>query len=245
MCFNSAATISQTIASVASQSHPDIEHIVIDGQSTDSTMQIVLCSPSIAKYVSEPDAGIYDAMNKGIQLCTGDVIGILNADDFYADNQVLKKIADTFKDAEIDACYGDLLYVDQFDTAKTVRYWRSVPYLPGKFKMGWMPAHPTFFVRRALYERYDRFDLSYRLAADFELLFRFIEKHRVRTKYLPEILVKMRMGGATNKSICNVIKQNKEILRALKDYYGTASVFRFAVTKLFNKLGQYISRPAK
>lgn len=243
MCFNSAATIGQTISSVANQSHLDIEHIVVDGQSNDSTMQIVLSSPSVSKHVSEPDSGIYDAMNKGIKLCTGDVIGILNADDFYADNQVLQKIVAVFQDASIDACYGDLLYVDQFNTEKIIRYWRSSSYSPGKFKNGWMPAHPTFFVRRRFYEEFGQFDLSYKLAADFELLFRFIEIHRVRTKYLPDILVRMRMGGATNKSIGNIVNQNKEILRALKQYYGTASVSQFIASKFFNKLSQFWSRP--
>lgn len=245
VCFNSASTIGQTISSVSSQTHPDIEHIVIDGLSTDGTMSIVQSSPSIAKFVSEADAGIYDAMNKGIQLCTGDVVGILNADDFYEDEQVLSKVAEIFQDPLIDACYGDLLYVDQNDTSQIVRYWKSAPYKSGKFKMGWMPAHPTFFVRRGVYDSFGGFDLSYKLAADFELLFRLIEKHQIKTKYLPQILVKMRMGGATNKSLKNIITQNKEILNALNKHYGSNQFFKFVAGKLVSRLTQFLARPTK
>jgi len=182
VCYNSADTIADTIASVASQQYKDKEHIIVDGASRDSTMDIVKSAGSITRYISEPDKGIYDGMNKGLKLATGDVIGLLNADDFYADDTVLTQVAEAFKKPNIQACFANLVYVDQHDTSRVVRYWKSRPYQQGLFKSGWMPAHPTFFVRKEVYEQYGLFDLSYKIAADFELLFRFIEQKKYHNR---------------------------------------------------------------
>jgi glycosyltransferase involved in cell wall biosynthesis len=216
---------------------------VIDGYSKDKTMEIVGASSCVSKYVSEPDKGIYDAMNKGITLATGDVIGTLNADDFYVTDSVLEEVSKIFEDTTIDACFADLVYVDQHDTSKTVRYWKSRDYVPGLFKSGWMPAHPTFFARKSVYERFGKFDLNYKIAADFELLFRLIEQKNVKTKYLPKVLVKMRLGGTTNKNISNIMNQNKEIIAILKKQYSDISLVKFILNKLLNRFFQYILRP--
>lgn len=244
VCFNSDATIADTLRSVRTQSYPDIEHIVVDGGSTDRTAEIVSAEGCrVSKYICEPDRGIYDAMNKGIGLASGDVIGFINADDFYASENALTKVADQFRHPGIDGCYGDLCYVKQFDTQAIVRYWRASPFQCGAFASGWCPPHPTFFVRRTIYERYGRFDLSYRIAADIELMMRFMETHQLRTRYLPEVLVKMRMGGTTNKSIVNIAKQNGEILRALKKHGLPANPLMFLGKKVVSRGKQFISRP--
>ena len=243
MCFNSAQTIEDTILSVASQKGVDVEHIVIDGASSDGTVDIIKRHKSVSKFVSEKDKGIYDAMNKGIALATGDVIGTLNADDFYANENVLAEVAKVFFDPKKEACYGDLIYVSQHEKNKTVRYWRSQKYVNGLFKSGWMPAHPTFFVRKDIYKKFGVFDLNYRIAADFELLFRLIEQKRINVEYLPKVLVKMRLGGTTNKNISNVLRQNKEIIATLKKQYADFSIVKFVFSKLLNRFSQFVIRP--
>lgn len=244
VCFNSASTIEDTIISVANQKGVEVEHIVIDGASTDGTIDIVSKHNSISMFVSEKDKGLYDAMNKGIALASGDVIGTLNADDFYIDNTVLSNVAKTFEDNAVDACFADLVYVDQNDTDKIVRYWKSQQYQAGLFKKGWMPAHPTFFVRKNVYEKFGAFDLNFRIAADFELLFRLIEKNKIRTVYLPKVIIKMRLGGTTNKNLKNIRIQNTEIIQILRAYYKDFSVFKFWFSKIINRVFQRISRPA-
>ena len=169
-------------------------------------------------WVSEPDRGIYDAMNKGIRLSTGEIIGTINADDFYAEPDVLARVAALFEDPAIDVCYGDLCYVGYDDPTRIVRYWRSSEFKPDLFLYGWCPPHPTFFVRRSVYDRLGTYDESYKIAADVDLTMRYLEKHRVRSRYLPQVLVKMRMGGSSNKSIRNVIQQNREIWAALRKH---------------------------
>lgn len=241
--YNSAKTISETIASVALQDHDSCEHIIIDGASDDGTSEIIAKSPSISKFVSEPDDGIYDAMNKGITISTGEVIGILNADDFYASNDVLSQVAKIFKNPEVDACYADLVYVRQKDTNKIVRYWKSQAYESGLFRGGWMPAHPTFFCRKSVYERYGKFDLNYKIAADVELLFRFLEKYRVKSVYFTKTLIKMRLGGTTNQSWRNIRIQNQEVLTALDQHYGRVNRTRFFFGKLLNRSLQFLCRP--
>jgi glycosyltransferase involved in cell wall biosynthesis len=239
VCFNSSDTIENTINSVADQKCSDIEYIIIDGLSTDGTVDIIKKHKSVSKFVSEKDNGIYDAMNKGIKLATGDIVGTLNADDFYANEHVLDEVSKIFKDPTIEACFADLVYVDQQDTNKIVRYWKSREYFPELFKSGWMPAHPTFFVRKSVYQRLGGFDLNYKIAADFELLFRFIEKNKIKTKYLAKTIVKMRMGGTTNKSLNNILSQNREIISILTSHYADFSVVRFIVTKLLDRFLQF------
>lgn len=243
VCFNSARTIKDTIFSVASQKGVDIEHIIVDGASSDGTVDIIKGHRSVSKFVSERDKGIYDAMNKGIALATGDVIGTLNADDFYMNDHVLEEVAKVFLDTSIEACYGDLVYVSQNDVNQVVRFWKSNDYEPELFKSGWMPAHPTFFVRKSVYERLGNFNLDYKIAADFELLFRFIEQNSIKTKYIPKVLVKMRLGGTTNKNLSNVIAQNKEIIAILRKHYIDFSIIRFFFKKLINRFFQFTSHP--
>jgi len=239
VCYNSANTIADTLQSVSGQKNVNVEHVLVDGASTDATLQIIKRYADSATLVSEPDIGIYDAMNKGIRLASGDIIGTLNADDFYRDDHVLEDVAKVFLDPTVEACYGDLVYVRQDHVGQVVRFWKSIAFKPGLFKLGWMPAHPTFFVRASVYERLGAFDLNYKIAADFELLFRFIEQNRIKTVYLPKVLVKMRLGGTTNKNMANVATQNREIFSILRRYYPDFSVIRFVVSKALNRTAQF------
>lgn len=242
--MNSAATLADTLRSVNAQTHPGVEHIVIDGGSTDATLDIVKAEGKrVATVVSEPDRGIYDAMNKGIRLTTGEVVGLINSDDFYASPEVLAKVAAVFADLSIDACYGDLCYVQQDDTMRVVRYWRSSAFEPGLFGRGWAPPHPTFFVRRSVLIRHGLFNLDYPIAADMELMARFIEVHRVSTRYVPEVFVHMRMGGISNRNLHNIIRQNYEILRALRSHGLNRSAAGFLFAKLLSRCKQFLSRP--
>jgi glycosyltransferase involved in cell wall biosynthesis len=243
--WNSAATVADTLRSVNAQTHPDVEHVVVDGGSTDATLAIVRAEGRrVAHIVSERDRGIYDAMNKGIRLATGDVIGLINSDDFYASDDALATVAATFAaEPGLDAVYGDLCYVRPDDTTRIVRYWRSAPFAPGRFARGWAPPHPTLFVRRQVYERHGLFDLDYPIAADFELMARLLEVHRVRVRHLPKVLVHMRTGGTTNRSLRNIVRQNREILRALKRHGLSRSAPGFFVAKLLSRGRQFVARP--
>lgn len=241
--LNAAATIEDTIRSVAAQTHGDVEHIVVDGGSSDGTPAILAAhAGSVHKVVSEPDEGLYHAMNKGIELADGDVIGTLNADDVYAHQGVLARVAEAFGDPDIEACYADLVYVDRVDLDKVVRYWTSNPFVPGSFRRGWLPAHPTFFARREVYERHGLFDLDYRIQSDFELTMRFLEIKQVRSLYVPEIWVRMRMGGTTNRSVLNVVRGNLESYRACKKHNLPVTPL-FFVTKIAQRVPQFLKRP--
>lgn len=242
--FNSAATIEDTILSVATQKHPDKEHIVIDGASKDGTVEILRRHPSITHWVSEADRGIYDAMNKGIAMASGEIIGTLNADDVYADATVLSQVADVFSDPEIEACYADLVYVDQHNPKKIVRYWRSCEYHPGLFEKGWMPAHPTFFVRRDVYKKFGGFDLAFPRQADFELTMRFLAINKIRSVYVPEIWVRMRTGGVSNKSLTGILKGNIEAYRACKKNGLPVSPF-FIPQKILSRIPQFFAHPGR
>jgi glycosyltransferase involved in cell wall biosynthesis len=244
VCRNSENTIEDTLRSVAGQTHPFVEHIVVDGNSSDATMEIVRRFSHVAVKVSEPDKGIYDAMNKGIGLSTGEIIGTINADDFYATPDVLARVAAVFEDPAVDVCYGDLCYVRYTDPTKVVRYWRSSEFTPRLFLSGWCPPHPTFFVRCGVYDRLGTYDLQYTIAADVDLTMRFLEKHRVRSRYIPEVLVRMRLGGHSNKSVRNVVRQNREIWKALGTNGLNASFLKFAAGKLLRRAKQFVARPA-
>ena len=246
VCYNSANTIEETICSVLGQDYPNIEYIVIDGGSNDGTQKIIeKYRDKISVYISERDEGIYDAMNKGIQHAKGEVIGLLNADDLYAAQNVISKIANVFKESSIEACYGDLVYFSQNDPNRVVRYWKSSDYRAGLFSRGWNPPHPTFFVRREYYQRCGVFDTTYSMGNDVELMMRFLEKHHLRVVYLPLLLVKMRLGGVSNRALKNIYIQNKNIFQAAKNLGINISVWGFVWGKMINRMSQFIIRTRK
>lgn len=244
VCLNAVETIEDTLRSVAGQTHGDAEHLVIDGGSTDGTLSILQrYQEGLARVVSEPDDGLYHAMNKGIGLAAGDIVGTLNADDYYADERVLERVNAVFEDERVDACYGDLVYVRRVQPERIVRYWHSGDYQPGAFERGWMPAHPTFFVRRRIYEEFGGFDTRYRFQSDFELTMRLMAVHGIRTRYLPQILVHMRVGGTTNRSLGNIGRGNLESYRALKQAGLNVKPWYF-VTKACMRIPQFWRRPS-
>ena len=240
--FNAEETISDTIKSVINQDYENIEYIILDGASKDKTCSIIKSFGfKVAKFISEPDKGIYDAMNKGLALATGDIIGILNADDVYADSNVISKVVNRFQEDKVEGLYADLVYVKRDDTNKITRYWRSGNYSKGKFLKGWMPPHPTFFVKREIYEKYGNFNLGLRSAADYEIMLRFIHKHEIKITYLPCIITKMRVGGQSNVSLKNRIKANKEDREAWKINGLKPGVFTL-IRKPLSKVGQFFKR---
>ena len=216
-CYNSENTIESTVQSVISQDYKNIEYIIVDGQSNDKTLDIARkYSDKIANISSEKDKGMYYALNKGIKQATGDVIGFLHADDFYTDTAVVSKVVKQFENNRIEAVYSDLQYVDKNNSAKIFRNWKSQEYKEGLFLKGWMPPHPTFFVKKSCYEKWGAFNTILTSAADYELMLRFIHKHKIKTSYIPEVLVKMRVGGKSNVSLLNRLKANKEDRMAWK-----------------------------
>jgi glycosyltransferase len=239
--YNSEATLRDCLASVAAQTL-EAEHIIVDGRSTDGTMELVRAYPHAAhRVLSEPDSGMYDAMNKGIGRATGDVVGILNSDDYYASPRVLEWVAQAFRDPAVDACYGDLVYVDAREAGRVVRYWRAGRFERRSMLWGWMPPHPTFFVRRSVYERYGAFNLDLGSAADYEIMLRFLLKHSLSATYIPRVLVKMRTGGASNVSIRARLRANRMDRRAwrvngLRPYPWTLWA------KPLRKLSQWVAR---
>ncbi|MBO0948734.1 glycosyltransferase family 2 protein [Fibrella forsythiae] len=209
--YNGADTIADAIDSVLGQTYPMIEYIIIDGNSTDGTQAIIAgYGNRISQFVSEPDKGLYDAMNKGIQRATGDIIGILNADDLYRHTEVISRIVDTFSQYQADAVYGDLVYSQRESPERIMRYWRAGTYRPGAFLRGWMPPHPTFFVKSNVYQQHGYFTTTLRSAADYELMLRFVHKHQIQIAYLNEVVVVMRLGGVSNSSLTNRLRANRE-----------------------------------
>lgn len=209
-CYNSSSTIGDTLQSVSMQTYKDIEHIIVDGASSDNTLEIVSYFPHVSKVVSEKDQGIYDAMNKGVALATGDVIGILNSDDVYVDRYVISKVMKEFEKDNTDAVYADLQYVKFNDLDKVTRTWHSGSFSKRKFYYGWMPPHPTFFVKREVYEKIGNFNCTLRSAADYEFMLRALLKNNFKARYIPEVLVKMRTGGMSNASIGHRLRANRE-----------------------------------
>jgi len=240
--YNNAETIKDAIESVLNQTYKNIEYIIVDGGSTDGTVEIVQSyGDKITKFVSEKDNGLYDAMNKGIGLSTGDVVGILNSDDFYKSNDILEIVANEFMSKDIDCLYGDLEYVDDNDTSKVIRYWKSKPFKDGLFQKGWHPAHPTFFVKRVCYEKYGVFNLDFKIAADYELMLRFLERHWLKSSYIPKTFVKMRVGGKSNRSLSNIIRANLESYKAWKVNGLYINPFLFSLKPL-SKIIQFIKK---
>lgn len=239
---NSISTIPATIKSVLAQTYPNIEYIIIDGSSTDGTIDSINSfGESISKFVSEPDKGIYDAINKGIKLATGDIVGILNSDDILYDNNVIMKIAETFDMWSVDAVYGDVLFFDPDKTSRITRYYSSGSFSLNKFKFGFMPAHPSFYVKRKIYEELGYYKTDYKIAADYELLIRFLSIHRIKYKYLGMPFVSMRTGGVSNKSISSNITLNKEIARACREN-GIKTNYLFIYLKYFIKIFEYFGK---
>ncbi|HNS20087.1 MAG TPA: glycosyltransferase family 2 protein [Sedimentisphaerales bacterium] len=242
VCFNSAATIEDTIQSVCDQEYDDLEHIIVDGGSTDGTQDVIRRhNGRIKKFISEPDRGIYDAMNKGLALAAGEVVAFLNADDVYASSAVIGDVTAAIREDHVDGVYGDLVYVKRQGSHRILRYWRAGEYRPMAFYRGWVPPHPTFFCQTAVYRRLGGYDPVYRIAGDFELMLRFIEKNRIRVQYVPRPLVRMRMGGQAN-TVRGMIQGNREIVRAFRSN-DLEFPTRFFCSKLVHKVRQLVTRP--
>jgi glycosyltransferase len=218
VCFNSARTIVDALRSVQSQTHAALEHIVIDGASRDGTAQLVReHGHRVARFVSEPDHGIYDAMNKGLALASGEFVGFLNADDVFADDGVVARIAAAASSpSHPDAVFGDLVYVDAQDMTRVVRRWRSGRFASSRLRFGWMPPHPTFYARTEQLRRLGGFDTGYRIAADYDCMLRVLSRPGATAAYLDEVLVRMRTGGASNRSLSAVLRKSREDLRTLR-----------------------------
>ena len=241
--FNSVNTIKDTIESIMSQDYSNIEYIVIDGGSSDGTVDIVKkYSDYVTHYLSEKDKGIYDAMNKGINLASGEIIGILNSDDFYPNSFVLSNVVKTFKKYDCDAVYGDLVYVKANDISKIKRYWKAGKYDTKKIKNGWMLPHPTFFVRKEIYVKHGLYDTDLKSAADYKMILNLLYKQNIIVYYIPMILVNMRLGGTSNRSLLNRIRANKEDgLAWTKNQLNKPSLIRFK--KPLQKLKQFFLKP--
>jgi glycosyltransferase len=239
--YNSGLTVRDTLHSIQQQDYPDIEHIIVDGASGDKTLDIVNEFGHVSKIISERDKGIYDAMNKGISAATGDVIGILNSDDVYAGPNVISAVAKAFSDPDIKTSYADLQYVHPEDLNKVVRTWRSGNFSRRNFYYGWMPPHPTFFVRREIYEKVGLFNIGLRSASDYEMMLRILVKHEIPAFYIRGVMVKMRSGGMSNASFKSRVTANKEDrlawkLNSLEPHFFTL------YAKPIRKLSQFLIR---
>ena len=240
--YNSVRFIEDSILSVANQTYKNIEHIIIDGKSNDGTIDVIKQHEKyIAKWISETDRGMYDALNKGMELSTGDIIGILNSDDILESNDVIEHIVKAFQENTIDSLYGDLEYVDQVDLNKIYRIWKGKPYKRSLFYRGWMPAHPTFYFKRAIFEKYGGYENHFFSAADYELMCRYLFKHKVSSHYLPKLIVKMRRGGQSNNSLKMRLRANRRDYLAMKRNNIPFS-FIVSILKPLSKLHQYYKK---
>lgn len=240
--YNRERTIAAALTSLHAQTHPNIEHIIIDGGSTDGTLAILEAAAARPQttLISEPDSGIYDALNKGLVRATGEVIGILHSDDLFADAAVLADVAQAFQQTPTDAVYGDLDYIANDGTARIIRHWRSGAYSPTKLRYGWMPPHPALFVRKPVIDAHGGYDTKLRIAADYDAILRWFTRARITPVYIPRVLVKMRVGGESNRSLERVIQKSREDLTALRrnDIGGLAAL----LWKNLSKLPQFITR---
>ena len=243
VCFNSAETIEDTIKSILSQDYKDIEYIVVDGGSTDGTLEIInRYKNKIDKVISEPDNGIYDAMNKGLRSSTGDILATLNGDDVYADKSIVGRMVEFIESKDLDAAYGDLIYVDRRDSSHVTRFWKAGLYKSGAFYNGWVVPHPTFFCRKEIFERFGYFNDTLQIAADFELMLRLIEKHQIKTGYMEKVIVKMGTSGKANV-LRGMIQGNKEIIQSFR-LNGLRLSPWFFVRKPITKISQLFGRPS-
>jgi glycosyltransferase len=240
VCFNSAATIAQTLDSIAGQSHPAIEHIVIDGGSTDDTINIIgHLGKHVVHLLSEPDRGIYDAMNKGLGLASGDLVGFLNADDTFAHHDVVASLAlAAHKNPTADAVYGDLVYVREDKPNRTLRHWRSGEFTRERLRYGWMPPHPTFYLRSKRLPDVGRFDDTLKISADYDFMLRCLSRHGAQAVHIPDVLVRMRTGGASNRSLSALLSKSREDLHALRANH--VGGWFTLMCKNFRKLPQFL-----
>ena len=240
--YNSANTIRDTLESVKDQSYPHIEHIIIDGLSKDDTLRIVSEYPTVSRLISEPDKGIYDAMNKGIQIATGDIIGFLNSDDFFSKNDVIQTVVTNIKEKKVESVFGDVKFVDAKDIQKVVRYYSSQKFHPNRFAWGYMPAHPTFYTYKKNYENFGIFKTDYKICADYEILIRFLYSNKLSYAYIHQDLVTMRVGGVSNTNLKSRLILNKEIVRACREN-GIQTNLAKVCLKIFSKLSELIFIP--
>jgi glycosyltransferase involved in cell wall biosynthesis len=242
VCYNSVFTIKETLLSVAAQTHQDLEHIIVDGDSKDGTQEVVKkYSGRIAKFISEPDRGIYDAMNKGLDLSKGDIIGFLNADDIYNNNYVLERVSKVFERDNFDAVIGDVEFRNPMRLSKPLRRYRSYRFRPERIAWGWMPAHPALFLKYSVYERFGKFRTDYRIAGDFEMVARIFNDGTITYWHLPEVLVCMKTGGISTGGWRNTILLNKEVLRACREN-GIATNLSKILTKYPIKLLEFLQK---
>lgn len=217
--YNSAATLSDTLRSLHCQSYHDIEYIIVDGQSRDATLQLIpTITERVTIIISEPDNGIYDALNKGINIATGDIIGFLHSNDLLAYPDVINDVVNKFKNDQCDAVYGDLEYISKDDVTKVVRFWKSGPFKLFKIQFGWMPPHPSFYMKRELYTKWGSFNLEYKISADYDSLIRYLWLHKAKVSYLPNVLTQMRIGGISNRSLKNILQKSKEDISVMRKY---------------------------
>jgi len=241
--YNCGKTLKASLDSLARQTYKKIEHVIVDGASTDETLQII--EEYIAKVdyevklISEPDEGVYDALNKGIKLATGDVIGLLHSDDMLASDRVIERIVDVLSSNDYDGCYGDIVYVDREDTSRVVRYWRAGNYDRKKLRLGWMPPHPTCFLKKSVYEKFGLFDTSYKIAADYDFMVRILYKGGIQLAYIPEVIIVMRSGGMSNKSLKNRILVFRENYMVMKKHGLPA--FRALLVRTLSRIPQFVS----
>ena len=238
--YNSEESIAGCLKSCSNQNYDKIEYLIIDGNSIDKTLEIVKNHQKdypFVKLVSEKDHGIYDALNKGINLASGDIIGFVHSDDFFASNDIVKDIVSIMKSESLDGVYGDLQYVDRYNTQKIIRNWKSCHFKLSLLKQGWMPPHPTLFLKKEVYEKYGLFDLSYKISADYDFMLRIFKDTKLKFGYLPKVVTKMRVGGASNRSLNNIIRKSKEDYRAIKS--NNIGNFLTLIKKNTSKLKQF------
>lgn len=239
--WNSEKTVGEAIASVAAQTHPDLEHLVIEGNSPDGSLDAIRrAAHDRMRLISEPDEGIYDALNKGVRNATGEVVGFLHSDDFLAHDGVLARIAAAFEDPAVEAVFSDLDYVSQADTSRVIRHWSTGAFRPGRLKRGWMPAHPTLYLRREVYERVGAYDKKLRIAADYDFILRYFSQATGKSVYIPEVLYKMRLGGVSNRNLARIRqKMGEDLLAIRRNRVGGLPTLAL---KNFSKVGQFLVR---
>jgi glycosyltransferase involved in cell wall biosynthesis len=237
--YNSEGTVGEAIASVAAQTHPDVEHLVVEGKSEDGSLDAIeRAAHGRMRLISEPDRGIYDALNKGVRSASGAVIGFMHSDDFFAHDRVLERIAAAFEDPAVEAVFSDLDYVAQSDTSRVIRHWSTGAFHPRRLKYGWMPAHPTLYLRREVYERFGDYDIKFGIAADYDLILRYFSQVTGKSIYIPEVFYKMRVGGVSNRNWAKIRQKIEEDMLAIRR--NRVGGLHTLVLKNLSKIGQFL-----